>query len=49
VIPEINTGQLARLIRAEFLIDPYQINRVRTLPFRAGDLETEILEIMGES
>jgi 2-oxoglutarate ferredoxin oxidoreductase subunit alpha len=49
VIPEINTGQLARLIRAEFLIDPYQINRVRTLPFRAGDLEEQILGIMGES
>ena len=48
VIPEINTGQLARLIRAEFLIDAYQINKVRTLPFRAGDLEEQILEIMGE-
>ena len=48
VIPEINTGQLARLIRAEFLIDAYQINRVRTLPFRAGDLEEEILAIMGD-
>ena len=49
VIPEINTGQLARLIRAEYLIDVIQINKVRTMPFRAGDLEQELLDIMGES
>ena len=46
VIPEINTGQLSRLIRAEFLIDTIGINRVRALPFRAGDLESELLKIM---
>ena len=46
VIPEINTGQLSRLIRAEFLIDTIGINRVRALPFRAGDLEEELLQIM---
>jgi 2-oxoglutarate ferredoxin oxidoreductase subunit alpha len=46
VIPEINTGQLSRLIRAEFLIDTIGINKVRALPFRAGDLENELLKIM---
>ena len=46
VIPEINTGQLSRLIRAEFLIDTIGINEVRALPFRAGHLEEEILKIM---
>jgi 2-oxoglutarate ferredoxin oxidoreductase subunit alpha len=48
VIPEINMGQLSKLIRAEFLIDVIAINKVRALPFRAGDLEDEILKIMGE-
>jgi 2-oxoglutarate ferredoxin oxidoreductase subunit alpha len=48
VVPEINMGQLARLIRAEFLIDVIAINKVRALPFRAGDLENEILKIMGD-
>jgi 2-oxoglutarate ferredoxin oxidoreductase subunit alpha len=48
VIPEINTGQLAKLIRADFLIDVIQINKVRALPFRAGDLEQELLKIMGD-
>jgi 2-oxoglutarate ferredoxin oxidoreductase subunit alpha len=46
VIPEINMGQLNRVIRAEFLIDTIAINKVRTLPFRAGDLEQELLRIM---
>jgi 2-oxoglutarate ferredoxin oxidoreductase subunit alpha len=46
VIPEINTGQLSRLIRAEFLIDTIGINKVRALPFRAGDLEQELVKIM---
>ena len=46
VIPEINTGQLSRLIRAEFLVDTIGINKVRALPFRAGDLEEELIKIM---
>jgi 2-oxoglutarate/2-oxoacid ferredoxin oxidoreductase subunit alpha len=44
IIPEINMGQLAKLIRAEYLIDTTSINKVRALPFRSGDLEREILE-----
>ena len=47
IVPEINMGQLAKLIRAEYLIDTISINKVRALPFRAGDLEREILEHMG--
>jgi len=46
VVPEINMGQLSRLLRAEFLIDTIGINKVRALPFRAGDLEQELLKIM---
>lgn len=46
VIPEMNTGQLSRLIRAEFLIDTYSINKVKGLPFRAAELEDQILELM---
>jgi len=46
VIPEMNTGQLSRLIRAEFLIDTHSINKVKGLPFRAAELEEQILELM---
>ena len=44
IIPEMNMGQLSKLIRAEFLIDVTSINQVKGLPFRAGDLEAEIEE-----
>jgi 2-oxoglutarate/2-oxoacid ferredoxin oxidoreductase subunit alpha len=46
VIPEMNMGQLSRLIRADFLIDTISINQVKGLPFRAGDLEQKLLEII---
>ena len=48
IVPEINMGQLSRLLRAEFLIDTVSINRMRGLPFRAGELEEEILELMDD-
>ena len=47
VVPEMNMGQLSKMIRSEFLIPTIDINQVKGLPFRAGDLETRILEIMG--
>jgi 2-oxoglutarate ferredoxin oxidoreductase subunit alpha len=38
LIPEINLGQLLKLIRAEFLVDAVGYNRVRGLPFRASEV-----------
>jgi 2-oxoglutarate/2-oxoacid ferredoxin oxidoreductase subunit alpha len=38
VIPEMNLGQLAMLVRARFLIDAISFTQVRGLPFRASDL-----------
>ena len=46
VVPEMNMGQLSKMIRSEFLIPTININQVKGLPFRAGDLETRLLEIM---
>lgn len=47
LIPEINLGQLAKLIRSEFLIDVEQFNIVRGLPFRTSDVLTKITETLG--
>ena len=44
VIPEMNRGQLSKLIRADFLIDVISINKVKGLPFRAAELEEELLK-----
>jgi 2-oxoglutarate ferredoxin oxidoreductase subunit alpha len=42
LVPEINTGQLLRLVRSEFLVDALGYNRVRGLPFRAAELHEAI-------
>ncbi len=47
ILPEINDGQLAKLLKAEFLIDIIQHNVIRGLPFRSSDLEKVIIENLG--
>jgi 2-oxoglutarate/2-oxoacid ferredoxin oxidoreductase subunit alpha len=38
LVPEMNLGQLLKLIRAEFLVDAVGYNQVRGVPLRAGEL-----------
>jgi 2-oxoglutarate/2-oxoacid ferredoxin oxidoreductase subunit alpha len=38
LVPEINLGQLRKLIRAEFLVDATGFNLVRGIPFRASEI-----------
>ena len=38
LVPEMNLGQLLKLVRAEFLVDAVGFNRVRGLPFRSDEL-----------
>jgi 2-oxoglutarate/2-oxoacid ferredoxin oxidoreductase subunit alpha len=38
VIPEMNLGQLAMLIRAKYLVDTISVTQVRGLPFKADEL-----------
>src|SRR5437667_1733014 len=38
LVPEMNLGQLLKLVRAEFLIDAVGYNQVRGVPLRAGEL-----------
>lgn len=46
LVPEMNMGQLSRLVRAEYLVDAESFTKVQGLPFRAADLEAKILEMM---
>ena len=43
IVPELNLGQLSRLIRAEYLVDAKSITKVMGQPFTAGELETALL------
>ncbi len=47
LVPEINLGQLAKLLRAEFLIPVVQFNKVRGLPIRSAELEAAIIDALG--
>ncbi|HEY7692772.1 MAG TPA: 2-oxoacid:acceptor oxidoreductase subunit alpha [Gaiellaceae bacterium] len=38
LVPEMNLGQLLKLVRAEFLVDAAGYNRVRGLPFTSSEL-----------
>jgi 2-oxoglutarate ferredoxin oxidoreductase subunit alpha len=42
LVPELNTGQLVRLVRAEFLVDAEGYSKVQGLPFAISELEQEI-------
>ena len=44
VVPELNKGQLVRLLRAEYLVDAKPINKVTGLPFTAAELIAAIEE-----
>jgi 2-oxoglutarate ferredoxin oxidoreductase subunit alpha len=42
LVPEMNLGQLQKLVRAEFLVDATGFNLVRGIPFRAGEVAEAI-------
>ena len=48
VVPEMNLGQLSRLLRAEYLVDAHSVTKVQGVPFSAGELEAAFLKEMGE-
>ena len=49
VVPEINLGQLALLLRGKYLVDVISYNRVRGLPFRAAELEAVIKDVIANA
>ncbi|MFD0603441.1 MULTISPECIES: 2-oxoacid:acceptor oxidoreductase subunit alpha [Streptomyces] len=44
VVPEMNLGQLATLIRARYLVDAHSYNQVNGMPFKAEQLATALKE-----
>jgi 2-oxoglutarate ferredoxin oxidoreductase subunit alpha len=47
LVPEMNLGQLSRLVRAEFLVDAQSLTKVQGVPFRAAEIESAILTLLG--
>ncbi|MFI6247065.1 2-oxoacid:acceptor oxidoreductase subunit alpha [Streptomyces sp. NPDC051016] len=48
VIPEMNLGQLATLIRAKYLVDAHSYNQVNGMPFKAEQLAAALKEAIDE-
>jgi 2-oxoglutarate ferredoxin oxidoreductase subunit alpha len=46
LVPEINLGQLALILRGRYLADVISYNRVRGLPFRAAELSGVIQDVI---
>ncbi|MDT5030164.1 MAG: 2-oxoglutarate/2-oxoacid ferredoxin oxidoreductase subunit alpha [Actinoplanes sp.] len=46
VIPEMNLGQLAHVIRAKYLVDAIPFNQVSGLPFTAAKLENMLEDVV---
>jgi len=46
LVPEINLGQLALVLRGRYLTDVVSYNRVRGLPFRASELADVIQDVI---
>ncbi len=48
LVPEMNMGQLALLIRGRFLVDARSVTKVKGQPFFAEELEEAIVKVMNE-
>lgn len=47
LIPEINNGQLIKIIRDKFLIDAKALNKIQGVPFTSAEIKSRIIEMIG--
>ena len=47
LIPEMNNGQLSRLVKAEFVTPVISLNKVTGVPFTAQEIAAKIMELAG--
>jgi len=48
LIPEINNGQLLKIIRDKFLIPAIGLNKIKGLPFTTNEIRDKILELLNK-
>jgi len=47
LVPEINLGQLSKILRAEYLVDAQTMSKMQGVPFRVGEIEAAITALLG--
>ncbi|HSP89189.1 MAG TPA: 2-oxoacid:acceptor oxidoreductase subunit alpha, partial [Ignavibacteriaceae bacterium] len=45
--PELNMGQLSKILRNEFLVDIESFNKIQGIPFKSSEIENRINTILG--
>ena len=48
LVPEMNLGQLSRLLRAEFLVDTIPFPKLQGRPFLISEIRSRILDLLGD-
>jgi 2-oxoglutarate ferredoxin oxidoreductase subunit alpha len=48
LVPEMNSGQLRQLLRADHLVDAQGLNKVQGLPFTAEEIRNAALELLSK-
>jgi 2-oxoglutarate ferredoxin oxidoreductase subunit alpha len=48
VVPEMNLGQLSRLLRAEYLVDAKSISKIMGQPFTAAELHAHLMGVLDD-
>ena len=46
LVPEMNSGQLRQLLRAEFLVDAQGLNKIQGLPFSSEEIKSGVLNLL---
>jgi len=46
IIPELNLGQLALLVRARYLIDAVSFSKVKGKPFKVAEIVNKVKEYL---
>ena len=46
LVPEMNSGQLRQMLRAEFLVDAQGLNKIQGLPFTSAEIKEAVLNMM---
>ena len=46
LVPELNLGQLVKVLRAKYLVPAVGLNKIQGLPFKSVEIENKIEEIL---
>lgn len=47
LVPEMNMGQLVKILRAEYLVDAVGLTKIQGLPFKVSEISRRIAQLLG--